>query len=274
MLLSYSKLSKKPRIFRKLTGLKLKHFAKILTDVSVCLDKEFSNLGRKPKIDNHEDRVLLVLVYYRTYMTQEFLGYLIGLDESNVCRLLRRVELLLVKKIHIKKDRTLTGKKVEQLLIDATEQPIQRPKKAKRRKSNYSGKKKRHTHKVEIAVSQDGRIVNISKVFPGKVHDMNIRRSSDKLPPGVNKYCDSGYQGLQNEASNVKLPHKKPKGGKLTTDQKQYNRSISKIRVYAEHKFAQLKKFRILGETYRNFGKKANLRFNLIAGIVNLQNGF
>ena len=113
MLLNYSELSKRPRIFRKLTGLKLRHFAKILTDVSDCLDKEFSNLGRKPKIDSHEDRVLLVLVYYRSYMTQEFLGYLIGLDESNVCRLLKRVELLLVKKIHIKKDRTLTSEKLK-----------------------------------------------------------------------------------------------------------------------------------------------------------------
>ena len=274
MLLSYTELSKHPRIFRKLTGLKLKHFNKILTEVSKYLDKEFSNIGRKPKINNHEDRVLLVLIYYRTYMTQEFLGYLIGLDESNICRLLNRVELLLIKKIHIKKDRTLTGEKVEQLLIDATEQPIQRPKKSKRRKLHFSGKKKRYTQKVEIAVSQDGRITNISKVFPGKLHDIKVRRNSDKLPPGVDKYCDSGYQGLQNESNNVKLPHKKPKGGKLTIEQKEYNKSIGKIRVYAEHKFAQLKKFRILGETYRNFGKKANLRFNLVAGIVNLQNGF
>lgn len=274
MLLSYSELSKKPRIFRKLTGVKLKHFTKIVTKVSDSLDKEFSNLGRKPKVNNHEDRVLLVLVYYRAYMTQEFLGYLVGLDESNVCRLLKRVELLLVKKIHIKKDRSLTGEKVEQLLIDVTEQPIQRPKSSKRRKINYSGKKKRHTQKVEIAVGNDGKITNISKVFPGRVHDIKIRRNSDKLPPSVDKYCDSGYQGLQNEANNVKLPHKKPKGGNLTIEQKQYNRKIGKIRVYAEHKFAQLKKFRILGETYRNFGKKAGLRFNLVAGIVNLQNGF
>lgn len=274
MLLSYSELSKKPRIFRKLTGVKLKHFTKIVTKVSDSLDKEFSNLGRKPKVNNHEDRVLLVLVYYRAYMTQEFLGYLVGLDESNVCRLLKRVELLLVKKIHIKKDRSLTGEKVEQLLIDVTEQPIQRPKNSKRRKINYSGKKKRHTQKVEIAVGNDGKIINISKVFPGRVHDIKIRRNSDKLPPSVDKYCDSGYQGLQNEANNVKIPHKKSKGGELTIEQKQYNRSIGKIRVYAEHKFAQLKKFRILGETYRNFGKKAGVRFNLVAGIVNLQNGF
>ncbi len=273
MLLSYNKLSKKPRIFRNITGLKLPDFTKIISEVSYYLDKEFSKLGRKPKINNHENRVLLVLVYYRFYMTQEFLGYLLDLDESNVCRLLNRVELLLVKKIHIKKDRTLTGHKVEQLLIDATEQPLHRPKKAKRRKSSYSGKKKRHTQKVEIAINKNGRITNISKVFSGRVHDIKIRRNSDKLPSNVDKYCDSGYQGLQNESNNVKLPYKKPKGKKLTAEQKQYNKSISKIRIYVEHKIAQIKKFRIAGETYRNFGKKANLRFNLIAGIVNLQHG-
>ena len=132
MLLSFKKLSKHPRVFRKLTGLKLSDFTKILEEVSILLDKEFSNLGRKPKINNHKDRVLLIFIYYRCYMTQEFLGYLIGLDESNICRLFSRVEPLLIKKIHIKKDRCLTNEMVERLLIDATEQPIQRPKKSKR----------------------------------------------------------------------------------------------------------------------------------------------
>ncbi len=86
-------------------------------------------------------------------MTQEFLGYLIGFDESNVCRLLKRVKLQLVKKVHIKKDRNLTGERVEEILIHATEQPIQRQKKSKRRKLKYSGKKKRYTQKVKIVVS-------------------------------------------------------------------------------------------------------------------------
>ena len=41
-----------------------------------------------------------------------------------------------------------------------------------------------------------------------------------------------------------------------------------------EHKIRQLKIFKILPETYRNFGKKHHLRFNIIAGIVNLKTGF
>ena len=36
-----------------------------------------------------------------------------------------------------------------------------------------------------------------------------------------------------------------------------------------EHKIRELKIFRILKETYRNFRRKYNMRFNIIAGIVN-----
>ena len=77
-------------------------------------------------------------------------------------------------------------------------------------------------------------------------------------------------KGIQSRS----LAHKKPKNGKLTAQQTQENKEHSKIRIRVEHKFAQLKKFRILGEIYRNFRKKHHLRFNIIAGIVNMQAGF
>ena len=59
-----------------------------------------------------------------------------------------------------------------------------------------------------------------------------------------------------------------------TDQQRQENKEHSKIRIAVKQQFARLKKFRILGEMYRNFRKKHNLRFNIIAGIVNLQAGF
>ncbi len=83
-----------------------------------------------------------------------------------------------------------------------------------------------------------------------------------------------GYQGIQHTDPLVNLPHKKPKGGKLTTQQKEDNRNHSKIRIRVEHQFSKFKKFRILGEVYRNFRRKHNMRFNIIAGILNLQAGF
>ncbi len=89
------------------------------------------------------------MVYYRAYVTDEFLGYFVGLDESNVCRLFQRLEPLVAKHTHIKKDRTLTKEAVGALLIDATEQPIQRRQNRKAKKRYYSGKNKRHAQKLK-----------------------------------------------------------------------------------------------------------------------------
>ena len=274
MHLSYKKLSQKPRIFRKITGLTLNNFKRIIDLVSNDFDYAFPNIGRKRKVSNHNDRLILILLYYRCYITHEFIGYFVDLDEANICRLFARIEPLIAGHVHIKKDRSLTEEALSILLTDVTEQPIQRPKNKRARKSYYSGKKKRHTQKTEITITKKGKIINVSKTKPGSVHDITIRRKGNPLPPAANKYADIGYQGWQNESNNVTLPHKKPKNAKLTAQQKQENKEHSQIRISLEHKFAELKKFRILGEVYRNFRKKHNLRFNVIAGIVNLQAGF
>ena len=72
-------------------------------------------------------------------------------------------------KLRIKKDRTFTQDAVQALLIDVTEQPIQRPKKYKDRNKYYSGKKKRHTQKVELIMKSNGKIISISKSYPGRM---------------------------------------------------------------------------------------------------------
>ena len=274
MYLSYQRLSQKPRIFRKITGLSLSDFKSVVDFVSHSFDNAFPSVGRKPKINTHEDRLILIFVYYRCYVTHEFIGYFVDLDNANICRLFSRIEPLLAGKVNIKKDRTLTQEALSILLTDVTEQPIHRPKNKKARKSYYSGKKKRHTQKTEITITTKGKIIDVSNTNAGSVHDIKIRRQGNPLPPEAKKYGDLGYQGWQSEANNVNLPHKKPKNGTLTKKQKQKNKEHSKIRIAVEHKFSELKKFRILGDVYRNFRKKHNLRFNIIAGIVNLKAGF
>jgi hypothetical protein len=49
---------------------------------------------------------------------------------------------------------------------------------------------------------------------------------------------------------------------------------LASFRVKVEHKFRELKIFRILSGTYRNFRKKLHMRLNIIAGIVNLEHAF
>ncbi|MBF7691679.1 hypothetical protein I2F30_13225 [Acinetobacter sp. SCC474] len=70
---------------------------------------------------------------------------------------------------------------------------------------------------------------------------------------------------------NSLLPLKEKRGYKLHPELKTYNREINKRRIGIEHVFCKLKTFKILSGCYRNRGKRLGLRFNLIAGIYNLQ---
>ncbi len=107
------------------------------------------------------------------------------------------------------------------LIIDCTEQPIQRP--SRKQRCWYSGKKKRHTIKTEIVVTEQGRIVGISKLAPGRVHDLEVRRRGPPLPKEAHAYADSDYQGIQDYHPGVEIPYKKSKRKPLTKDERAYN---------------------------------------------------
>ena len=83
--------------------------------------------------------------------------------------------------------------------------------------------------------------------------------------------ADKGYQGIVKIHENSATPIKKPKGGKLTKEQKRYNRELNRLRVAVEHVNRQLKIFKILSYPYRNRHKRFGLRSNLIAGIYNYE---
>ena len=94
---------------------------------------------------------------------------------------------------------------------------------------------------------------------------------SEHIQKDVTILADSGYQGLQGLHPKTILPHKRKRKCKLSAEQKTHNRELSSKRVIVEHVFAQLKKFKILGSTYRNFRTKLHLRFNIISEIYNLR---
>ncbi len=275
MSLNFSKLSKSPKNFLHLTGVKIEEFKELVERVRpgwVLIQKAKKCDGRTSQLPTIEDQILCTLLYYRTYNSQEFLGFLFDLHESNVCRLLKKIEPLMAKKITIRKDRSLTPEKIMKLITDATEIKIQRPKTGQ--KKFYSGKKKTHTIKSEMTMSEDGKIISVSKCYEGRVHDFTIRTEQKPLPKDCKKHGDLGYQGWQKIASNIILPIKKKRNQSLTTEEKLYNKSLASFRVKVEHKIRELKIFRILSGTYRNFRLKLHMRLNIIAGIVNLKHAF
>ena len=82
---------------------------------------------------------------------------------------------------------------------------------------------------------------------------------------------DSGYTGIKKLQKNTKLPKKSSKKKPLTAEEKKHNRDISSERVVNENVIGSLKRFKIINDRYRNRRKRFGLRFNLIAGIHNME---
>jgi hypothetical protein len=98
-LLSYDRLSRKPLLFKSFSGLSVQQFDDIFKEIESRYDKyEIMRLSsRKERRERAvgagrhfklvvKDRVIMVLVYYRLYITYTLMEFLFGLDQSNVCR--------------------------------------------------------------------------------------------------------------------------------------------------------------------------------------------
>jgi hypothetical protein len=116
--------------FKRLTGVQRETFEEMLKVV----EKGLRDFGRPPKL-SRADQLLMTLMYWREYRTEFHIAQSYGVSEATVCRTIRKVEDVLVRS---KKFR-LPGKKAlqpsdtvfEVILVDASEQPVERPKKAR-----------------------------------------------------------------------------------------------------------------------------------------------
>ena len=76
---------------------------------------------------------------------------------------------------------------------------------------------------------------------------------------------DLGFQGLQNEYVNIRIGHKKPRGGQLSETQKAENKALSRERVLCENAFAGVKRYNAVATIYRNRVSDFDERLMLIA---------
>ena len=144
---------------------------------------------------------------------------------------------------------------VERVMIDGTERPIARPQDSEAQKRNYSGKKRRHTRKHLAAVDQRKRVLVLSKAREGKLHDQKFHDKEDiagGIPDEIPIELDLGFLGVDKQYANIRIPHKKPKGGQLTEQQKADNRALSASRVVCENAFAGVKRYQAVSAVYRN----------------------
>jgi hypothetical protein len=215
-----------------------------------------------------------MLLYDRCDLTQEFIGLLWQVDRSVICRAIRRIEAHAQPLLGVTRDPKVTRREAEALIVDCTEQPIQRPREDAVQRMHSSGKKKRHTLKTEYVVTAEGRIASVSASHPGSRHDLTIRREGAKLPRSARVYADSAYQGYEREHAAVEVPYKKRKGGELSGEEKEYNRGLGRFRVAIEHRIGRTKRLRIVAERDRHPRHTHSTKTSIIAGLVNLEVGF
>lgn len=122
-----------PEKFRRLTGVKPEVFAVMVEVLQEEEDRRRLLGGIKTRLLSVEDRLLMMLEYWREYRTYFHIAQSRGLSESQTWKIIRRCEDTLAasrkftlpgRKALAKKDATY-----EIALIDATESPIERPKK-------------------------------------------------------------------------------------------------------------------------------------------------
>src|SRR3954467_13671521 len=212
------RLRRSPKAFRLLTGITPAAFDRLLADLTPRYEhadarrKDRPGRRRRPGAGRKHalvlaDRLLMLLMYYRTYTTHAVLGFLFGVDDSAVGRNINPLQPLLAGIFRIPERKVrLDPEDVRELFFDATERAIPRPTRGQRR--FYSGKKKRHTLKHQVVVARKRkapgragqrrrvRIAAVSRSFPGKTHDKKVYdRARVVCPRGVPRAGDTAYVG-------------------------------------------------------------------------------
>ena len=255
-------------------GVSLDQFLVIRDLVVVHIEKErywhpIKKRGKKSSL-SLETKLLLTFYYLRHYHTFAQLAKMFGIKEAYACKIYHRHLDILVKVLRLPGRKALLDGDLQAIILDVTEQPIERPKNHQR--NYYSGKKKRHTIKAQLVVCLISLQILYITFGKGRTHDFTLFKQSHlRILKKILKYADSGYQGIQKLLANSNIPFKKLKNKPLTPEQKQYNHLLSKLRIRIEHVNRRCKIFRIVKETYRGKHKHYGKTWSVVAALVNLR---
>jgi len=300
-MLRYVRLSRHPAVFRAMTGLTVAEFDALAAGaVPALAAADRARLGRPhrrraigaghPTALGPRDQVLQTVVWLRRYPTDVVLGYLFGVDEATVRRTRGRVLPVLAalgrdalrlpdpgKYRRATLDALLADTPALAVVVDTFEQPVQRPKDRAAADALYSGKKKRHTRKTQVAVAEDdGRVVDVAPGARGPTADIALLKASgllDRLAPGVGALGDLAYVGIAalHPAGLGATPRRKPRGKERPPEDLAYNTAFARRRVVVEHGIRRLRLHECLTQPDRHRQRGADARAVACAGLANRQ---
>lgn len=222
--------------------------------------------GRTHSLKGVRSKLIFILLYLKVYPTFDLAGFIFCVHRSRCCRWVQ--DYLPILEIALGEKCCLPARKTEDLAafferfpdtknvwVDGTERRVQRPKDDDEQRTYYSGKKKAHTGKHLITNDHRKYILHLSELAPGSKHDYQMFKESElgealDIPIAV----DLGFQGICKDYPqlDVLIPFKKPKGGKLSDEEKEINQQIASTRVLSEHAIGGVKRLRVLSDVFRN----------------------
>lgn len=114
-----------------------------------------------------------------------------------------------------------------------------------------------------------GKVICVEEA-KGSIHDFEVfKQSGIHMLEDILLVGDKGFQGICGIHAFSLIPFKKPRKGTLTAEQKAFNSSLSKFRIFIEHVNRRIKRFKILQFRYRNKQRKHLFRISLICGLYN-----
>ena len=291
-MLRYGEVSRHPKVFKCLTGLEVDQFDAVVQDVVPALGRaEQRRLRQRPRQRAigagrpfelaARDQILLTIVWLRQYPIHEVLAYLFGVSDSTVSRVIGRVLPLLEqagrdtmrlpdpgKKKRRTLDTLLATLPEVVVISDRFEQRVQRPRDRQAADDLYSGKKKQHTLKSQLAVDEEGRIVDVAASVRGPTADLTLL---ERLPPGVGGMGDLAYVGIAtlHPAGLGAAPRRKPRGQPRPPEDILYTTAFSRRRIVVEHSIGRARRFQSLSQTDRNHRRGHTARVCAVAGLVN-----
>lgn len=162
----------------------------------------------------------------------------------------------------------LTGKIV---LVDGTLIPTFN---WRHRTDLLSGKHRKRGVNAQLFVDVHGRIIAISRTFPGSWHDIHCLREAGWVALLQNLTPAAGDTGYLGESEAVLTPIKKKPGVDLTTEQETFNTTYTRIRVGAEWGVGHAKNWRILSTRYRSDLERIDTDLQAAIGLQKLNEEF
>ncbi|MGI5133542.1 transposase [Streptomyces sp. CA-106110] len=235
------------RAFTGLTGPQMQHLVEQLWE-------------RRPEADHGRnwalpfpDRVLLLVLAYRTNLTRQQLASLFETTDSTVHRVISPLAPLLGELLG-----PPPGDRRELWVVDGTLIPVH--------DHTHTAKSKNYRHSVNVQVvcrARDRRIAALGDAWPGNRNDIVVFRETlgRTLPAHPRLAGDAGYRGC----AHIRTPRRGP-DGRIIKD-RTYKR-FRKRRAVAEHTIARLKDHQILRQCRRR-GDAIN---HAVAGVAALHN--